>query len=148
MHAQDDHGLQWNFIKKSWSLVYRELIAKYWILPMIYIKILRAHGLQQQEELDFCVRERGFCGLASLVQLIPDDDAKCSTCNFEFCLRTFVSQWCDPREIVAASYGWRQPGAAESAAAQSWWSLLASPRKCYSSVKSSVCSCCWEFCVM
>jgi hypothetical protein len=93
-----------------------------------------------------CERERGFCGLASLVQLIPDDDAKCSTYNFEFCLRTFVSQWCDPREIVAASYGWRQPRASESGAAQSWWSLLASPRKCYSSVKSSVCSCCWEFC--
>jgi hypothetical protein len=55
-------------------------------------KILRARGLQQQEELEFCVRERGFCGLASLVQLIPDDDAKCSTCNFEFCLRAFVSQ--------------------------------------------------------
>jgi len=66
MHAQDDHGLQWNFIKKSWSLVYRQLIARYWILPMIYIKILRAHGLQQQEELEFCVWERGFFWVGQL----------------------------------------------------------------------------------
>jgi hypothetical protein len=55
MHAQDDHGLQWNFIKKE--LIPGVQGANCQVLNSSHDihKILRAHGLQQQEELEFCV---------------------------------------------------------------------------------------------